>query len=717
MTQIEHSRHRSVVTFLVNFIAGLIAITLVALWVAPGVSPTKPYRTSWIGNTFSGGSKWVQNFIDAMYVAPDGTIYTNSEWDEGGREAGIYKDGDVIGMLSEMHGWGRLGGEAVTANNKYIYVAMIQGNEGGGLTGPAYPPRGSDWYCVRRYDLKGKPAPFSRGRGHDQSMLIVSKSGRVTGLANAGRELYVSDNADSRIRVYNTDTMAELRNWTLARPRQIAVDGQGNLWIIQAKDASHAPKILHYSKTGKLLSKQIMDVVEPTALAVDNQGRLLVAENGLRQQVLIYNIAATPKLVGTLGTQGGIYSGRRGEVRALKFYGLTGVGTDTAGNVYVNSNGFKGFNSSGTDLRKFSTNGALQWSLVGLEFVDNADADPTTDAVDVFTKHERFLMKYSKGKGKEWTYKAYTVDKFRYPDDARLQQKIKHISGPFVRRIRGKRFLYLTTQMAERLFIYRFDGEIAVPCGMFSRAHVDWPANQPAKARWMWRDRNGDGSIQNNEYENLGAEDDSIWGWEVDSKGDIWQASESGFIRHYRCQGLDAYGSPIYTGAASEVIPMPALFKRLERIEYFPNTDVMYLGGYTVDHPRIGKEWGIVGTEIVRYDNWSTKRNVRWRVVLPYDPSASPMLIIKAMDVAKDRIFAVTSRTAEVYVYDAATGASVTKLAPGPEVAGESGWIDIPYGLRAHQRANGEYLVFVEEDSKAKIIMYRIPPQRSKAYK
>jgi len=77
--------------------------------------------------------------IDAMYVAPDGTIYTNSEWDEGGREAGIYKDGDVIGMLSEMHGWGRLGGEAVTANSKAIY-AMIQGNEGGGLTGPAYPP-------------------------------------------------------------------------------------------------------------------------------------------------------------------------------------------------------------------------------------------------------------------------------------------------------------------------------------------------------------------------------------------------------------------------------------------------------------------------------------------------------------------------------------------------------------------------------------------------
>jgi len=31
-----------------------------------------------------------------MYVASDGTVYTNSEWDEGAREAGIYKDGNVM---------------------------------------------------------------------------------------------------------------------------------------------------------------------------------------------------------------------------------------------------------------------------------------------------------------------------------------------------------------------------------------------------------------------------------------------------------------------------------------------------------------------------------------------------------------------------------------------------------------------------------------------
>ena len=79
------------------------------------------------------------------------------------------------------------------------------------------------------------------------------------------------------------------------------------------------------------------------------------------------------------------------------------------------------------------------------------------------------------------------------------------------------------------------------------------------------------------------------------------------------------------------------------------------------------------------------------------------------MDVAGDRVFAVDSRTAVVYVYDAATGASVTTLKPGLEVKSESGMIDIPYGLRAYRRANGKYLVFVEEDAKAKIIMYRYP--------
>ncbi len=113
-------------------------------------------------------------------------------------------------------------------------------------------------------------------------MLIVNTSGQVTGLAKAGSELYVSDSAANRIRVYDSETLAELRSWSSDRPKQIAVDNQSNLWILQGKDASNPPKILHYSKTATLLSKQITNLVHPTALAIENKDRLLVADNGPR---------------------------------------------------------------------------------------------------------------------------------------------------------------------------------------------------------------------------------------------------------------------------------------------------------------------------------------------------------------------------------------------------------------------------------------------------
>jgi hypothetical protein len=695
--------------FYLILMVGFIPLIAVVPKLATSAPAANSYTTSWLGNTFGGGSQWVQNNVQGLYVAPDGTVYTNSRWDESGREAGIYKEGKVIGRSNELHGWGRLGGPAITIGGKYVYLAMSQ--ESQEVVGQDYPPKGTVWYAVRRYTLSGEPAPFTGGRGYDKSMLIVSKSKHdlstgptnpILGLASVGSELYVSDKATNRIRVYSTGTMTELRSWSFERPGQITVDRQGNLWVVQTKDSRNPPKILHYSKTGTPLPEKITDVVDPTALAVDKQDRLLVAENGPRQQVLIYRVAGTPKLVGTFGKEGGIYSGKRGEIGDLKFYGITGIGVDAGGNLYVNSNGFDdGVNGSGTDLRKFSPSGGLAWKLQGLTFIDNADVDPSSDGASVLTKHEHFVMDYSKGSGKEWTYKAYTLDKFRYPDDPRLHREY---ASAFVRRIGGQRFLYLTDMYANHLAVFRFDGEIAVPCLIFAKEPIKgWPSDQPKEGGWIWRDRNGDGSIQKNEYESLGAGDGSIWGWEVDGKGDIWQAS--GDIIRYRQQGLDSHGTPLYTRAASEVVSIPAPFDKVERIKYFPDTDVMYLAGYTTDHPNVQNDWGRVGREIVRYDRWSKDKNMRWRLTLPFDPDNN--LSMKAMDVAGDKVFAVDSKTATVYVYNAITGNSVTKLTPGPEVNHESGWVDIPYGLRAYRKSTGEYLVFVEEDGKGKVIMYR----------
>jgi len=58
-------------------------------------------------------------------------------------------------------------------------------------------------------------------------------------------------------------------------------------------------------------------------------------------------------------------------------------------------------------------------------------------------------------------------------------------------------------------------------------------------------------------------------------------------------------------------------------------------------------------------------------------------------------------------------GAEVGTLEPGPTVGGveNTGWIDLLTGINAFRRSSGEYLVFVEENYKAKSLIYRWKPQ------
>ncbi|MBD2665768.1 NHL repeat-containing protein [Richelia sinica FACHB-800] len=675
-----------------------------------------PYQTSWLGNSIGNGRLRVQNNIESMYVAADGTVYTNSHWDEAAAEAGIYKDGKPIAILEDTHGWNRIGGKAITVNSKYIFMAMIQG--GMKSDKEDYPPEGKNWYCVRRYTLQGKAAPFKGGRGWDKSMLITSTETEVTGLANIGDKLFVSIGGANLVRVYNTTTMEEVSSFSVINPGAITVDRQGTLWIIQARRGFIPATVAHYSPKGTKLAEQILDVVDPSAIAIDHRGRLLVADNGPRQQVLIYDISKQPTQVGTFGTEKGIFGGLPGEVHSLKLYGITGIGTDATGNFYINNNGF---NKSGTDLRMYSPSGQQLWQLLGLIFVDNADADPKTDAANVFTKHEQYLMDYNKPAGRQWVYKAYTLNPFKYPQDPRL-----HTSpdGTFFRRIQGKPYLFLTDMYNQFLQIYRFqpdtDGKIAIPAGMFVGTNAEgkesiqgnWPPHQPVKGEWIWRDRNGNGGFDKTEYDS--SEDyPYIGGWWVDSKGDVWKTlrTQDGIgIRHYPLLGIDAKGNPIYSYKSMVKETTPSFITDIRRIEYFPETDTMYLSGFTKEHPPVGDDYGVVGSEIARFDNWSQgNRNATWRAVVPYDTTGQRQISTAAMSIAGDYLFTITVKTAEVSVFNLANGELVKKFSPGPEVDQESGWVDIPYGIRAFRRANGEYLLFAEENWKGKVLVYQLP--------
>jgi hypothetical protein len=405
---------------------------------------------------------------------------------------------------------------------------------------------------------------------------------------------------------------------------------------------------------------------------------------------------------------------------------------DDMDNVYVGCNTTAG----GTVLRSFSPDGKrLRWELLGLEFVDTAAAAPGSDGTDVYTTEGRYTLDWRKAApGTQATWRAHTLDPFRFPDDPRLSEGHHMMCAPLVRVLGGKRFLVVRGMFQHALAFYRFDvrtGEIAVPSAMFSKGPYmenEWSAPQPrGNTRWVWRDANGDGRFQRAEFTDAdGVRDPESWAWWVDERGGVWQGDQTGEkpIRYFPFEGLDRHGNPVYRRASSKTFALPAPMNHLLRIEYHPRTDTMYLTGHTTDRPKTGGEWGQVGSELLRFDNWSKgDRTPRWRAPLVYQPetaqsfpgASATQATIKSFCTAGDYGFAVESRTAKVHVYDLRDGSKVGVMTPGPEVARESGWVDFPDAITATRRKNGEYLVFVEEDAKAKVIVYRWTPKQNAA--
>jgi hypothetical protein len=686
------------------------------------------YQTSWIGNTFSGKTKWVQQDIADIFVASDGRVFSNVFWDENGGEVTEYKNGDIVRTAQNTHGWGYHGGNAITANSKYVYFGYFIENEGGGLVDPAkWPPKGFDWYAVNRRSLKNiqTASMWEGGMGGKTkgNYLVIHElpnntaGAHITGLAADDSLLFVSCPYDNKIRVFDAETMKPVREWTLNDPGQLALDPESMVWVVIEG------VIKRFNHYGELLPQQISfsDDVLPYDISVDKTGRLLVTDHGVNNQIQIYdNITTTPALVKTFGTPNGIFAGPvAGEFSDLRFNNPVGVGVDDAGNLYVaSSSGSAGETGGGGGVvvESYQESSTLNWRVMGLEFVDCASADPASE-IDVYTKDEHFVLDYSKPAGEQWSYKGYTVNKFKYPDDPRL-----HIwsSGAKMQRIQEKLFIFVNTMHMESLFqCYRFnhetDGEIAIPSVFFAaRPYTDkgsWPNGQPKQGEYIWRDANGNGAFDEDEYlSNRKLDAPEIWGWSVDSDGTVWQATRDTGIRRFPLQGFDGNGNPIWTYDTMEIIKMPAPINRLERVYYDPKKDALYLVGYTNDHPHHDGMWKIMGREIVRYDGWSTgKRTPTWRAVPDYLQDATGNLKPASVAIADDYLFVCYVIEERVDVFETESGEFVGTMTPLKEL-GDCGWVDIPEGIEAFKRINGEYIIFVEEDAKSKVIMYQWNP-------
>jgi hypothetical protein len=676
------------------------------------------YTTSWYGNTFAAADKWVQMAAEAMFVAPDGTCYLNCFWDEAGREVGIYRDGDVVGLAGHTHGWGYNGGHAVTANDEYLFIAQVVDNEGGGLqAADTWPPKGKVWNGVSRRLLDGSAAPFAGGKGGSgdtlrSAYLLLDETekadeGRITGLAADATRLYVASAPRNRIQVVDVATMTVIQTWSVPRPGQLCLGPDGSLWAVQCGDSpgSGGP-VVHLSPAGRMLPEAAAGVAHATALAFDPQGRLLVADNGPDQQVKVFDITGEPRQVAALGTRGGVLAGAKGKVGPLRFNDLRGVGADARGNVYVccNSNGL------GMVLESYAPTGKRNWQLLGLEFVDLADIDPGEEA-DLYTQDSHYRVDWSQsGGGREWRYVGYTLDRRRYPNDPRNGHA--QFASTWARRLGGRLFLFGVDMYSHNLLIYRKGpDELFVPSGVLVNAPFkDWPPHQPERDAWIWRDANGNGDFDEGEFQGEATKLNGGWGWWVDSRGDVWHTNGANEIVRVPFQGLDEWGNPIYADDRTEVQARPEPLTQLERVEYEPTTDTMYLSGYSADQANTKGNWKTIGKVLCRYDHWSTQPAKKWEVHPPFEEEqerAANYGTPVAMRVEGDYVFIVYLKTAEVRVLSAETGEYVGTMRPGKDM---SGWVDIPYGINVHRRANGEYIVLVEEDWKAKGTIYRWRP-------
>ncbi len=475
-----------------------------------------------------------------------------------------------------------------------------------------------------------------------------------------------------------------------------ARDPQGRLWKLEVEYTDPRHQEWEFVPKGITCDSQPVsfpELFQPTALAMANNGQLMVADSltGPRQQVLFYDIGdpSRPRLARTFGERGGIRAGTPGEITPTKFWGIRGLGMDAAGNLYV------AMSEMGSVLRSFTPDGKLRWELHGEFFCDVATADPADDARTVWGIQERYAMDWSQPPGRESNWTAYTLDRHRYPNDPRglmhVKQQGEHgLTSPQIVYLNGRRYLFVGGMFASNFInIFRFDDGIAVPAGLVLQwgndlynTDLKWPPHKPAGTS-IWRDLNGDGDYQADEFapNTARVQPGPFW---VDRQGNIWMAY--GLFR-YDCQGLDAHGNPIYRADRITVLDKPKGVNKVARICYLDDTDTLVVAEEGRDMRHISRVFVCKGYLAGK------------REAASFVPGAGT----EAACVTAEGDYAFTGGWKErgrIWVNRLSDGAELGVLDPGPTVGGvaNTGWIDLLTGINAFRRQDGEYLVFVEEN-------------------
>ena len=443
-------------------------------------------------------------------------------------------------------------------------------------------------------------------------------------------------------------------SFTVSGGYDIAVDASGDIWVLTSNK-----EVLKYNASGTNTETKIaaQNGWEPSAVNYDTfNNLLLVPDNGSRRQVIKFNTSGSQ--VGTFGDLGGISSGAKGTVGDLRFWNISGCATDANGNIYV------ALSENCVSLRKFNSSGVKQWELLGTMFCDITSIDPASDGTDIYSINEHMKFNYST---QQWSLVAMTCDRINYSNDRRNSVGKNDMTSALMRRVNGNLLMYISGMYGGKFDVFTFNNEIAVLSQSFR---------------------------------------DIGWSAFPDKNGNIWYES-SGSIKKIPLTGFSG-STPVYGAAVTVATSIPSPITEVNRVEYDADADVMFIAGWSAANPNSTYDWGIVGSTVSRYPNWSAgNRTASHTAVMPKDAEG---YYPKAMSVADDYIFVGGSRDrAKLNVFSTSNLSSIGYIA-APKNMGEIGWIDMPYAVQAFKKSNGQYLILVEDNSKGKNILYQWCP-------
>ena len=222
--------------------------------------------------------------------------------------------------------------------------------------------------------------------------------------------------------------------------------------------------------------------------------------------------------------------------------------------------------------------------------------------------------------------------------------------------------------------------------------------------------------MQSDEYEAIGREGGGCMF--VDAKGTLWRVfREAAYGAAFK--GFTPSGAPQWAWQETRTIARPAEISDLRRFKIDVTRDIAAFGGDSGEDKH--QHWKPMGPAIAMYRDVLKGQPVKlWSKVLAYckgsngHESAEPM----SFEIAGDYLFVCYTRglkeenikNAFVKVFRLTDGAEVGTLVP-ERVTGETGLLDLEDSLRVQQLRDGSYLLFLEDDYKAKSVMMRWKPQ------